>query len=258
LKLIKSIRGIFDIGEKKTFSEISEMIEIGRKANYITIEMLDKLSAKEPPPSSSLLMSSSSSSSTPTSSSSSSSSTPPLTALNEDIRLLERQSDEISFKIKDSIVTEGAVNPNVIDNLLGCVELADSIVNNYYAVSKEINRVSTVRFDEDSFMEQAPKMNALFLESLNLAEQAMKILIKILNTANLSEITKLRVEIQQLEQKGDKVKNDGFDILYMAAPSIHYLQFIHYSELLHKFDDILDSCEDLTDRLLSIVTSISK
>jgi len=42
------------------------------------------------------------------------------------------------------------------------------------------------------------------------------------------------------------------------TPNLHYLQFFHYSELMHKCDDVLDSCEDLSDLIVTVVTSILK
>ena len=80
----------------------------------------------------------------------------------------------------------------------------------------------------------------------------------ILSSSDLKEILALRKEIESLEQQGDDIKDRGLDILYHKAPHMHYLQFYHYSELIHKFDDILDHCEDLSDLVLSIITSILK
>lgn len=179
-----------------------------------------------------------------------------LTGANEDIRLLEKQSDRLSFNVKEQVVN-GAVNPNVLDNLLACVDLADSIIDDYYFVSRELNRIAKVKFDENS-TSCASDLAPLFVKSLELAERAMIILLRMLRTDNLSEIAELRSDIELLEEEGDNIKDNGFDKLYLAATKIHYLQFAHLSELLHKFDDILDSCEDFADRLVSITTSISK
>ena len=68
----------------------------------------------------------------------------------------------------------------------------------------------------------------------------------------------LRKEIETLEEQGDDVKDMGFDRLYRITPTLQYLQFSHYSELLHKCDDVLDTCEDFSDLIVSIVTSITK
>ncbi len=68
----------------------------------------------------------------------------------------------------------------------------------------------------------------------------------------------LRKEIEALEEQGDDIKDTGFDKLYQAASQLHFLQFYHYSEMLHKCDDILDNAEDLSDVIVSAVTSILK
>jgi len=99
---------------------------------------------------------------------------------------------------------------------------------------------------------------AIFMNMLHLADKALVKVQKILSVSDLSEILQLRKEIEALEQQGDEIKDRGFDVLYHEAPRMHYLQFNHYSELLHKFDDILDGCEDLSDLVLSIITSILK
>jgi hypothetical protein len=221
---LRDIKGIFEIGERKTLLELSEMIEIGRKANSIVIEMIKARTS--------------------------------LIASTEDIRLLEKQSDRLSFKIKEEIL-DGAINPNVLDNIIECVDLADSIVDNYHFVSKELNRIAKVKFDEH-FIAHAPELGAPLSKMLDLAEQAMVILLKILKITDLSEIAELRRNIELLEEEGDNLKDNSFDLLYISAPNIHYLQFVHFSELLHKFDDILDSCEDLADRFVSVMACISK
>jgi uncharacterized protein Yka (UPF0111/DUF47 family) len=221
---LKAIKGIFEIGERKTLLELSEMIEIGRKANSIVIEMINTKAS--------------------------------LITCTEDIKLLEKQSDRISFKIKKDIL-DGAVNPNVLDNIIQCVDLADSIVDDYHFASKELNRITKVKFDEH-FVENAPELNASLSKALNLAEEAMVIILRMLRATDVSEITELRGNIELLEEEGDNLKDNSFDLLYISAPNMHYLQFTHFSELLHKFDDILDSCEDLADRLVSVTASISK
>lgn len=220
-------KNLFIIGEQKTFHELVELIELGRKANSIMLEMVSSGRKNDA-----------------------------LIAHNEDMRLLEKQADQLAFKVKEDIVG-GAVNPNILGDLLDCVEFADSIVDNYYFASREMKRIAGVKFD-DSFTKEIPELNSEFDKMLRLTDQALMILTRILKTTNFSEIDKLRNEIELVEEEGDNVKDDGFDRLYAAAPSIHYLQFSHYTELLHKFDDALDSCEDISDLVVVIITSISK
>ena len=91
-----------------------------------------------------------------------------------------------------------------------------------------------------------------------MADKALVKVKQALLVSDLNDILQLRKEIEALEQQGDEIKDRGFDVLYHEAPHMHYLQFYHYSELLHKFDDILDGCEDLSDLVLSVITSILK
>jgi uncharacterized protein Yka (UPF0111/DUF47 family) len=93
---------------------------------------------------------------------------------------------------------------------------------------------------------------------LALAEKSQLKLKQALSSSNITEILELRKEIEALEEQGDDVKDSGFDRLYALTSNMHYLQFYHYSELLHKCDDILDSCEDFSDLIVSVVTSILK
>ena len=218
------IKEIFAIGERKTFVKLSEIIEIGRKANSIVIGMITDETS--------------------------------LFARTEDISLLEKQSDQLSFEIKRDILV-AAINPIVLDNILECVDLADSIVDSYHFVSKELNRITKANLGEH-LAAHVPDLSATLQRMLDLADQAMAIILKILKATNISNIAELRAIIELLEEEGDNLKDNSLDLLYESASHMHYLQFIHFSELLHKMDDILDSCEDLADSLVSVMAFISK
>ena len=220
------IKNFLAIGEKETFAEILEIVRLARKANTSVSEMLAK---------------------------------PDRSALsidNEDIRLLEKKADEITFRIKGDI-ENGAVSSNILDNLLACVDVADSIVDDYYYVSRELNRMAGVRFD-GSRSEHTAELDAFLTKMLKLAADALVILETSLTNAGLEKILELRMDVQRIEEEGDNIKDAGFDRLYAMAPEVHYLQFTHFSELLHKFDDILDACEDISDLVVTITTSISR
>jgi uncharacterized protein len=174
----------------------------------------------------------------------------------QSIKKLEKESDDVAFKVGEDI-TAGAVSPNIIDNLLAALHLADDIVDTYYYLSRELNRMSKAKFPYSEALEET-EWAALFKRLLELAEKALAKLDEAFLVSDLGELLQLRKEIEVLEEQGDDIKDEGFDQLYCEAPSIHYLQFYHYTELLHKFDDILDICEDLSDLIVSIITSILK
>ena len=223
---MKSIKGILVVGEKNIFSELVQIISVAQDSNDLTLRML-KLDYRQKE----------------------------LTQILHEVKALEKKSDETAFRITEDI-TSGAISPNVIDSLLECVQLADDIVDTYYFICREIDRMTIAyqsgieahHTDWDSIYEN---MFALAQESLSKLKQA-------LSTPNISEILKLRKEIEALEEEGDEIKDLGFDRLYSVTPKLHFLEFYHYQELLHKCDDILDLCEDLSDLIVAVVTSILK
>ena len=178
-----------------------------------------------------------------------------LTEIMHKVQALEKKSDEIAFKINEGI-TGGAISPNIIDSLLECVHVADDIVDVYYYLSRELNRMSKAYLA--GLEMQEAKWETVYENMLSLAEKALIKLKQALSSSNVAEILQLRKEIEALEENADDVKDQGFDRLYSITPKLHYLQFYDYSELLHKCDDILDSSEDFADLIVSVVTSITK
>ena len=224
---MKSFKRSLVVGEKTIFGELSQIIVIAAEANRNLVSMLDDSKNEGC-----------------------------LDKGMQAIRVLEQKSDLIAFKVNESI-TAGAVSPNILEHLLESVHIADDIVDTYYYQSRELCRMYRAKFPYSEELEDSQWI-AIFKSLLELADQALAKVQQILSHSDLSEILKLRREIEALEQQGDEIKDKGFDFLYREAPRMHYLQFYHYSELLHKFDDILDGCEDLSDLVLSIITSILK
>ncbi len=223
---LRDIKGLMVIGEKKVFSEIAEIIDISRKADAIMISMLNEGNGND------------------------------RLAENEAIRVLEKKSDDLSFGIKAD-VTNGAISSNIINNLLECVEMADSIMDDFYYISREMSRLRSTGFGKGKD-EWLKPFNGTILSMLELADSAMEVLIRMLRSGNLSEMKEIRKRIEGMEEQGDNIKDAAFDRLYGLAADMHYLQFNHVSDMVHKIDDILDGCEDVSDLVLAIATSISK
>ena len=224
---LKSLKGILVVGEKTIFGELSGIVAIASEANSL-IKIMFKLGYNE-------------------------------AALAENmhaIRALEKKSDEIAFKLTEDI-TSGAVSPNLIDNLIECAHVADNIVDIYYYLSRELCRMSKAN-PVDFAVHQEAEWVALYENMFALAEKSLAKLKQALSIGSVPEILLLRKDIEAVEEQADDIKDAGFDKLYALAPRLYFLQFYHYSELLHKCDDILDSCEDLSDLIVSVVTSILK
>ncbi len=223
---LKSLKGIFVVGEKNIFSELTQIVAIATEANTFVASMF-KMDYDQKK----------------------------LIGVMHSVQSLEKKSDEIAFRISEDI-TSGAISPNVIDSLLECVQVADSIVDLYYYLSRELNRMAKAY--SASFDIKHADWDSVYEIILALAEKSQLKLKQALSSSNITEILELRKEIEALEEQGDDVKDSGFDRLYALTSKLHYLQFYHYSELLHKCDDILDSCEDFSDLIVSVVTSILK
>ena len=222
----KGFRGIFIIGERKIFDGLAGIIQIGLESKVTVKEMLNAGSLAS------------------------------ISELNERVISLEKESDRVALSLSAE-VTNGAISSNVLDNLLKCVEMADNIIDNFHFISREIKRTGRLRIDAkepDNIIAFQPQLNEL----LDLAEDAMNALRRLLSTKNIDDMQSIRLEIESVEEKGDNIKDASFDRLYFMAPNMHYLQFMHITELVHKLDDILDSCEDIADLILAIATSISK
>ncbi|MGE5533222.1 MAG: DUF47 family protein, partial [Bacillota bacterium] len=162
----------------------------------------------------------------------------------------------IAFALNEEI-TSGAISPNIINELIDCVHLADNIVDLFFYLSRELSRMSKV--EATSFASSREiEWTKVYSDMLALADQSLVKLQQMLSIGKASRILQLRKEIESLEEQGDDIKDSGFDKLYQAATRLHFLQFYHYSEMLHKCDDILDNAEDLSDAIVATVSSILK
>jgi uncharacterized protein Yka (UPF0111/DUF47 family) len=223
---MKNFKGILVVGEKNIFNQLTQIVAIATEANALVYTMF-KSDYKEKK----------------------------LNEIMHAVQLLEKKSDEIAFKISEDI-TSGAISPNIIDNLLECVQTADDIVDLYYYLSRELNRMAKA-YVAGYDLEHAD-WDSVYENILDLAEKSLSKLKQALSSSNMAEILALRKDIEDLEEQADDIKDQGFDRLYSIAPNLHYLQFSHYQELLHKCDDVLDSCEDFSDLIVSVITSILK
>ena len=224
---LRNIKRGLVVGEKNVFHELSEILDLAGEANLIMTQMLlEGYTGKS------------------------------LTEAMQAIRSLEKKSDDTAFKVSQDI-TSGAVSPNVLDDLLESVQLADTILDTYYNLSRELNRMAKAKFPGEE-VSQRTDWTPIFEKMLSLAGKAIIEVKRLFATSSLTEMIEVRKQIEALEEEGDDVKDAGFDKLYANAPRMQYLQFFHYSELLHKLDDILDACEDLSDTIVSIVNSILK
>jgi uncharacterized protein Yka (UPF0111/DUF47 family) len=171
----------------------------------------------------------------------------------ERMRGLEKQSDELTFKLSEDIMN-GAINPSVLRDLLHVTDLMDSVFDNYYFIVREVNR--TVKSGIE--LPMLDKMTQTFTGMVNLADKQLETLGKLLEANSMDEIKSYRDQIEKLEEEGDNLKDSGFDGMYANRKLFDYFSFQHYTEVLRKLDDIQDGVEDMSDLILAIANTISR
>jgi uncharacterized protein Yka (UPF0111/DUF47 family) len=163
------------------------------------------------------------------------------------IRELEKRSDKEKFRISNAITT-GAIAPNIIDKILALLDQQDNIINSMYNLAREIRRykVKSARL-EKTIINKLIDINGL-------AESALKALRDMYREDDLYKIRDLREIVEDFEEAGDEIKEALLDYAYSGK--VNFKDFYHLMETAHRADDILDYCEDSSDTLMTIMSSI--
>ena len=169
------------------------------------------------------------------------------------MRTLEKQSDDLTFKLSEDIMG-GAINPTVLQDLLHLTDEMDNIFDAYYFIAREVNR--TVMSGVE--LPMLEKMTTTFIEMVNLGDRQLETLGKLLEANSMDEARSLRQEIEKLEEQGDDLKDAGFDSMYKNRKLFDYFSFQHYTEVLRKLDHIQDSVEDMSDSVIAIANAVSR
>jgi uncharacterized protein Yka (UPF0111/DUF47 family) len=165
----------------------------------------------------------------------------------ERMRELERSADACVFKLA-SIITTGAVAPNVIDDFLVFIRKEDDIVDSIFNLSREMNRY-TMRPRLEK------KVRTDILEILDLTQLAITELELMLKNDNINRIAKYRTAIEKYEETGDDIKDLLLKYAYRAE--LNFKEFNHITELGHKADNILDSAKGVADYFMNIMSSLN-
>ncbi|MDE1854371.1 MAG: DUF47 family protein [Thaumarchaeota archaeon] len=169
------------------------------------------------------------------------------------MRALEKESDELTFKLSEDIM-DGAINPAVLRDLLHLTDLMDSVFDDYYFIAREVNR-TVISGIELPMLDQ---MTKTFVGMVNLADRQLDTLGKLLEANSMDEVRSYRNVIEKLEEDGDDLKDSGFDEMYENRKLFDYFSFQHYTEVLRKLDEIEDGVEDMSDLILAIANTISR
>ena len=171
----------------------------------------------------------------------------------ESIRALEKESDELTFKLSEDIMN-GAINPAVLRDLLHVTDRMDGIFDDYYFIAREVNRTVASGVE----LPMLSEMTKIFVGMVNLADRQIETLGKLLDAKSMDEVKGYRSDIEKLEEEGDELKDSGFDGMYENRRLFDYFSFQHYTEVLRKLDHIEDEVEDISDLILAIANTISR
>ena len=171
----------------------------------------------------------------------------------EGMKALEKQSDEVTFRLSEDIMT-GAINPAVLRDLLHVTDLMDTVFDDYYFLAREVNRTVVSRIE----LPMLGKMTDTFIAQVNIADKQLEALGRLLEAETMDEVNARRKEIEKSEEEGDDLKDSGFDVMYENHRLFGYFSFQHYTEVLRKLDDIQDGIEDMSDLILAIANTISR
>lgn len=178
--------------------------------------------------------------------------------INEKIKLIEKNADDVSIDLRQQI-TGGAISSNLMDNLLTLVETCDDLLDKSYFLSREIKRIheNTHKFDEDS-KAVLNKGYSVCREILKIEVVALKDVKTLLESKDAKVMTEARERVENMEEHVDELKDGLIDELYGVTDHLPYIIFIHLTELVHKLDDLLDDCEDISELVHTIDLSITR
>jgi uncharacterized protein Yka (UPF0111/DUF47 family) len=181
-----------------------------------------------------------------------------LEALNESVKMKEKEGDNYSKKF-NALVTRGAVNPSLIDNLLFLINRLDDVIDRSYYLSREIKRMN---FDyvprNGNISTVTGPFYQKFVHMLTSGKEAMSCVKGMLSEAGMDSIRDYMKKIEIIEEAVDDLKDSVLDETYRRADEMNYLVFNHITSMVHKIDDMVDDCEDAAGLILSIYESLTR
>jgi uncharacterized protein Yka (UPF0111/DUF47 family) len=171
----------------------------------------------------------------------------------ESMKALEKQSNELTFKLGEDIMS-GAINPAVLRDLLHVTDQMGRVFDGYYFIAREVNR--TVKSGVE--LPMPDKMRETFIAQVNIADKQLEALGKLLEANSMDEVRSWMNEIGKLEEAGDVIKDSCFDDMYTNRTLYDFFSFQHYITVLKELDNIQDSLEETAALLRAIAHTLSR
>jgi uncharacterized protein Yka (UPF0111/DUF47 family) len=165
----------------------------------------------------------------------------------KEIKAVEQKGDREYFKLVN-FITSGAVAPNIIDNMLELMDKEDNMTDAIHNLARELHRYNPKNRKIEKIIQNYIK------EITDIVEVALNVLVKMHNQSDINQVIQMRNSIAQFEEKVDDIKDKLIDLAYNTKTD--FKTFHQLIEIAHIGDDILDNCQDSSDLILVIMTSI--
>jgi len=219
------LKRIMVVGEKHVLGEMTVYMDMALEATSLLHEMLDTNPKR-------------------------------MLEINEKIRVLERKGDDYGMQLTHEI-TSGAISSNLMDNLLNLTDKCDDILDKTHYLSREIKRMN-IDYKRSNGTAIMASSYRTFMTMIEKSQEAIKSVSTMFSNTNMDSLKNERKKIEVLEEAVDELKDNLIDEIYRNADSMHFLVYDHLMSLVHKIDDMVDDCEDISDILLNIILSVSK
>ncbi|OWP57347.1 MAG: hypothetical protein B2I17_01545 [Thermoplasmatales archaeon B_DKE] len=219
------LKRIMVVGEKHVLGEMTVYMDMAQEATSLLHEMLDTNPKR-------------------------------MLEINEKIRVLERKGDNYGMQLTHEI-TSGAISSNLMDNLLNLTDKCDDILDKTHYLSREIKRMN-IDYKRSNGTAIMASSYRTFMTMIEKSQEAIKSVSTMFSDTNMDSLKNERKKIEVLEEAVDELKDNLIDEIYRNADSLHFLVYDHLMSLVHKIDDMVDDCEDISDILMNIILSVSK
>jgi len=226
-RVVRRVIGFFQPGEKEAFGRISQLAVLGEDALALLVKILSRTDNN-------LAM---------------------VEADTSRISELEKEGDKITQSIEEEI-GRGSISASLANDFGRLVDCVDSVLDRAHAVSRQLRRmtkgpVRKSREFDASFRKEQVRL-------VEIGRQELRILRELLATAG-SDRTKAMAmarEIEELEEKGDDVKDAMLDEIYGSWEKLDFAAFNNYIQTTIEADDILDLCEDASDLVIAVTKAL--
>lgn len=171
------------------------------------------------------------------------------------ISTLEKDGDKITQSFEE-MLGKGSVSASLANDFERLIDNVDSILDRAHALSRQLRRVTKKPLREAKEFDSRIRKDQIRLVEIGLSQlRAFRNLLNLAGSDRTKAIELAR-KIEELEEQGDDVKDAMLDEIYGSWEKLDYASFHNYLETTIEADDILDLCEDASDRVMAVMKAL--